>query len=501
MRRMAFLLPLFVAACSPVAGEPELASSQQFTLMPADWTCQTYSWYLGRNLGDSTFVIAPPANGVYVPIDVAGDSITLTAGDNFVWYWTSTALIRGIMVRADVPGTTLGDATNQLWLYASPTGGGAYSGVVYTDTGGVRYEAKYIELCFDEPPPQPGLQISKTADPQYIATFEWTIQKRADVTDLTMSTGQVFPVNYVVDVTRSGATASDFAGFGQITIHNPATVDATITGVTDEMEGGLPVTTDCHVTFPYTLAPGADLVCDWTAALPDPATRVDTATVTTSGPVAGGSATATLSFVGAPPAEVVDTCVSVVDSVRGMLGQACDSMSFSYLTDVGPYDTCGGYSFTNTATFTANDSGETGSASVTIPVTVPCDVGCTLTPGYWKTHSTYGPARYDDTWALVGEDTAFFLSGKTWYSQFWTNPAGNAYWILSHLYAAAALNLLNGAAGGAVQGTMDASLALLQTYTPAQVQASRPVRDQFVANASILDAYNNGLTGPGHCDQ
>jgi hypothetical protein len=35
--------------------------------------------------------------------------------------------------------------------------------------------------------------------------------------------------------------------------------------------------------------------------------------------------------------------------------------------------------------------------------------GCTLTPGYWKTHSKYGPAKYDTTWALKGEDTPFLL--------------------------------------------------------------------------------------------
>ena len=35
-------------------------------------------------------------------------------------------------------------------------------------------------------------------------------------------------------------------------------------------------------------------------------------------------------------------------------------------------------------------NGDTGSASWTIDVTVPCAGGCTLTPGYWKTHSSFG---------------------------------------------------------------------------------------------------------------
>ena len=72
--------------------------------------------------------------------------------------------------------------------------------------------------------------------------------------------------------------------------------------------------------------------------------------------------------------------------------------------------------------------------------------GCTLTPGYWKTHSKYGPAPYDATWAEIGEDTPFFASGKTWYDALWTEPkGGEAYYILAHAYIAAALNFKNGA--------------------------------------------------------
>jgi len=54
--------------------------------------------------------------------------------------------------------------------------------------------------------------------------------------------------------------------------------------------------------------------------------------------------------------------------------------------------------------------------------------GCSYTPGYWKTHSKYGPAPYDDVWALLpdfdgtgapgAEDEIFFDNDEdlTWYS-------------------------------------------------------------------------------------
>jgi len=138
---------------------------------------------------------------------------------------------------------------------------------------------------------------------------------------------------------------------------------------------------------------------------------------------------------------------------------------------------------------------------------VPCDGdnGCTLTPGYWKTHSKYGPAPYDDTWALIGEDTIFFLSGLSFYEVLWTEPSGgNAYFILAHAYIAAQLNVLNGASTPSdVATALSDATALFGLYTPEDIGAlsgNDPVRKSFVKLAETLDDYNNGLSGPGHCD-
>ena len=131
--------------------------------------------------------------------------------------------------------------------------------------------------------------------------------------------------------------------------------------------------------------------------------------------------------------------------------------------------------------------------------------GCTLTPGYWKTHSEFGPAPYDNTWALLtsGASTTFFLSGQTWYEAFWTAPAGNAYYILAHAYMAAALNQLAGTSIPAdVLTAFNTATGLFETYTPAQIavlSGNNALRKQFVELAGILDDYNNGITGPGHC--
>lgn len=136
------------------------------------------------------------------------------------------------------------------------------------------------------------------------------------------------------------------------------------------------------------------------------------------------------------------------------------------------------------------------------------DPGCTRTIGYWKTHSKYGPAKKADaTWNLIlptGPDSPFFLSGKTYFQVLGTAPRGNPYYILAHQYIAAELNFLAGAYNGAVDDEFDAAKILLQTYTPAQVAALSNNNDDkkaFTTLGGILDNYNNGIIGPGHCGE
>lgn len=129
--------------------------------------------------------------------------------------------------------------------------------------------------------------------------------------------------------------------------------------------------------------------------------------------------------------------------------------------------------------------------------------GCTATQGYWKTHSEHGPAPYDATWAQLpdGADTALFDSGKTWHEAFWTPPkGGNAYWILAHQYMAAHLNSLAGADTSDVADTLVEAEALLDAYDTDMGAIKGSVRNTFTSLAGLLDDYNNGNIGPGHCD-
>jgi len=139
---------------------------------------------------------------------------------------------------------------------------------------------------------------------------------------------------------------------------------------------------------------------------------------------------------------------------------------------------------------------------------LPQPQGCTLTPGYWKTHSDQGPAPYDDTWAKLpnGADTDFFESGQSYYEVLWTAPArGNAYYILAHAYIAAELNMLAGASAPYEVPNFPIlwgeATGLLNTFLPEDVAKLKGgEREQWIVLAEVFDQYNNGLIGPGHCN-
>lgn len=363
------------------------------------------------------------------------------------------------------------------------------------------------------------LEVTKDASTSFTRTYHWSIDKSADQSSLTLSTGQSFLVNYTVVVNVTDYTDSDFAVSGNITVHNPAPIDATINSVSDVISGVGPAdNVDCGVSFPYTLAAGGTLNCTYSSALPDASSRTNTATATLQNydydKDGNGTASGTTDFSGTADVDFgsatiteVDKCITVSDSLQGNLGTVCVGdapKTFTYSRTIGPYSVCGDYTVDNTASFTTNDTGTTGSDSWSVAVNVPCVGGCTLTQGYWKTHSEFGPAPYDNTWAQLpnGASTLFFNSGQTWYQVFWTAPAGNAYYILAQQYMAAKLNILNGASSTpAVNTAMAGAEALFMAQGPGDTTLTKQERTQALAWAATLDQYNNGLIGPGHCSE
>lgn len=353
----------------------------------------------------------------------------------------------------------------------------------------------------------PGLTVKKDVFCEASRTWTWDIRKSADITSLTLSPGQFFPVNYTV--TASAQASGLYTVNGKILLFNtsqsptnPQGFPITINEVTDSLA---PVS--CPLDFPFTIQPGKQVVCTYLGTLTDTPAMNEAFAIDANGVEYTGFAN--IDWSKATLTET-DECATITDSLGGALGTVCTDQgtffTFNYTYQVGPYASCGDYQVVNTASFTTNDTGATGASSWQVDINVPCAGGCSLTPGYWKTHSEFGPAPYDDTWAQLanGASTPFFLSGQTYYEALWTSPNGNAYYILAHAYIAAQLNFLNGADPSAAQAAFDQATALLQMYTPAQIGALRgssALRQQFVSLAGILDNYNNGLIGPGHCSE
>ena len=360
------------------------------------------------------------------------------------------------------------------------------------------------------------LAVSKTAATSFDRTWTWTIEKSVDRSSLLLSTGQTYLVNYTV-VVNAASSDGNYAVAGTITVHNPAPMGAMINSVSDVVSGAGAADVTCgDKTFPFTLAAGETLTCSYTKALDNANNTTNTATATLQNHAyaSDGSATASGStdFTGTAavtfsgtPSNMIDECITVSDTYAGMLGTVCAGdapRTFTYSREIGPYAICGNYTVNNTAAFVTNDTGATGEDSAVVDVTVPCNTGCTLTLGYWKTHSKYGPARYDDTWAQIGEDTAFYSSGKSYYQVLWTAPQGNAYYILAHQYIAAKLNILNGASS---TPEVDAAILWAETqffnlYSPSSA-LSKSVKNQATSYATLLNNYNTGAVGPGHCSE
>ncbi len=242
--------------------------------------------------------------------------------------------------------------------------------------------------------------VRKDANPSFTRTWTWTIDKVGDQTKTTLAVGQPFLVNYEVTV-KATSLDSGFAVAGTIYVDNPSAAPMTV-DVSDKLSDGTVATVDCGGgSTSLTVPAGTTGTCSYTAALTDASSRTNTATASLMG--APFTGTAGVDFTKATMHEV-DECVDVTDDQKGALGTVCAGAvpkTFKYSMDAGSYAACGTYTFDNTATFKTNDTFATGSDSWSVAATVPC-LGCTLTQGYWKTHSSHGPAPYDDGWLKIG---------------------------------------------------------------------------------------------------
>ena len=85
----------------------------------------------------------------------------------------------------------------------------------------------------------------------------------------------------------------------------------------------------------------------------------------------------------------------------------------------------------------------------------------------------------------------------TWYQILFTQPQGNAWYILAHQWIAAELNLANNASVPPQVQNALAQAATLLTGNCSSMSASQSALATQLTG--LLDEYNSGIIGPGHC--
>jgi hypothetical protein len=248
-----------------------------------------------------------------------------------------------------------------------------------------KYDAFKVRQA--ETPPAADLTVTKSADESFDRTYRWTIDKSADKTTVT-TTDTTVTINYTVSVSHDAGTDGNWAVNGAISVFNPNTFDVVVdvTDAIDDPSATCSVTGGDDATIPAESSESFAYVCSYSAAPALGTTNTATVSWDEQGALAAGSAhfPVALDFGGVTPS-AIDECISVSDDQVGALGTACvgDAMpkTFTYSRTVSvPRNACVDYD--NTATFTATDSGATGSDSWTVTVCGPITNGFTL--GFWS---------------------------------------------------------------------------------------------------------------------
>ena len=309
----------------PIAGNPTCSGLSGDLELKADNNPETGQFSNGELTVD---IVVNADNSLDWVSNIGLDSVFVKGGNSGNWYVY------------DPPGP---ERTSDGGLFSPDNASGGPAGI------------SHISFCYDLE-----LTVAKSADTTFNRDWNWEINKSVDRPSLDLFEGDSGDVDWTVDVTKLGPFDSGWQVSGEIVIANPANSAATVTGITDTITpDGLIVDTDC--SFPLVIAAHDDVSCSYSTPLSDGSDRTNTAVVTTSGSIAGGTATAPITF-GAPTVET-DAVIDVTDT-NGMAWNDVDdtttfpsySETFTCNEDKGDH--------TNTATIT--QTGQSASATTTV---------------------------------------------------------------------------------------------------------------------------------------
>lgn len=365
-------------------------------------------------------------------------------------------------------------------------------------------------------------------------TYDWTIDKTVEPTAIDICSGDTGSVYYTITLTKTQVGEVDVYGVrGTITVENAGAVATENLKLVDQVEyktgagqfQDLPGATQTIIPAEQ-LGPGQTGYYDYEITFtPVPgAIYRNTVKVTITnhsghlGEEWGPEPKADFNLPSSPTITYVDECVTLDDVLTvpsGFTanyqggspdGTYCDSTSFGYFVDITNVSAmCNSYYYlTNTATITECDSRTTHSDGTSVEIyTCPCGGGCTLTIGYWKTHAGFTGKNPDMVTDLLpqslGSITVTSASQAVNILSFQGNASNGINKLMAQLLAAK-LNIANGADGSAVSSTIADADAFLTTHDSSSWGSLTKAQQKQVLNwMTILDNYNNGLIGPGHC--
>jgi hypothetical protein len=247
-------------------------------------------------------------------------------------------------------------------------------------------------------PSASGLVVTKDAAGSYDTTYSWTIGKSVDKTRVEQIGGTA-TFNYTVTVGYDGGVNSNVHVTGTIDVFNPNAGSVSGVDVTDVLSDSTVCTVNAGAATNLTVAAGDNYYgysCDLSSTPQGQLDNTATATwpeqaVDPEGALAAGSSDFIFSDIGFAQT-LIDNCVNATDSYAGPLGTVCAGdanpklFTYSRTIAIPAYD-CVAYD--NTATFTTNTTGTTGSASARVTVCGPAKTGA-LTMGFWQNKNGQG---------------------------------------------------------------------------------------------------------------
>jgi hypothetical protein len=229
------------------------------------------------------------------------------------------------------------------------------------------------------------LDVSKTVETKWTLSYDWSIDKVADPSELTLAVGDTYDVHYKITV--DATEINTYEVWGEITIYNPSDTAVVLSAsdITDTIDpdgDAISATIDPSglVTWDYTLDGDSSLVVEYYAELPDwdGSSTTNIASVTVN-EVTFESDAETVAFSSVPDSTLHES-ITVDDTYTGTgspqdvtveVGVDTLPKTFEYDRTIGPYEETGTDTVSNTASYVADDDSEvTDEATCDVSVTI-----------------------------------------------------------------------------------------------------------------------------------